>query len=31
MGMTQAQCVSYLGGAGKVGTSIGAALVIIVW
>ena len=31
MGMTQAQCVSYLGGAGKVGTSIGAALIIIVW
>jgi hypothetical protein len=31
MGMTQAQCVSFLGGAGKVGTSIGAALIIVVW
>jgi hypothetical protein len=31
MGMTQAQCVSFLGGAAKTGTSIGAALVVIVW
>jgi|HubBroStandDraft_1064217.scaffolds.fasta_scaffold04603_8 hypothetical protein len=31
MGMTQAQCVSWLGGAGKVGTSLGAAVIVIVW
>jgi hypothetical protein len=31
MGMTQAQCVSYLGGAAKAGTGIGAALIVIVW
>jgi hypothetical protein len=31
MGMTQAQCVSFLGGAAKTGTAIGAAVVVIVW
>jgi hypothetical protein len=31
MGMTQAQCVSWLGGAAKVGTSLGAAVIVIVW
>jgi hypothetical protein len=29
--LTQAQCVSFLGGAGKVGTSIGAGLIVVVW
>lgn len=31
MGMTQAQCVSFLGGAAKTGTAIGAGLVVVVW
>ena len=31
MGMTQAQCVSWLGGAAKTGTAIGAALIVVVW
>jgi hypothetical protein len=31
MNMTQAQCVSWLGGAGKVGTTLGAAVIVIVW
>jgi hypothetical protein len=31
MGMTQAQCVSYLGGAAKTGTAIGAGLIVVVW
>jgi hypothetical protein len=31
MGMTQAQCVSALGGAAKAGTAIGAGLVVVVW
>ena len=31
MGMTQAQCVSFLGGAAKTGTTIGAAAIVIVW
>ncbi len=31
MGMTQAQCVSFLGGAAKTGTAIGAGLIVIVW
>ena len=31
MGMTQAQCVNFLGGASKVGTTVGAAVVVIVW
>lgn len=31
MGMTQAQCVSFLGGASKTGTALGAATVVIVW
>jgi hypothetical protein len=31
MGMTQAQCVSFLGGAAKTGTTIGAAVIVIVW
>ena len=31
MGMTQAQCVSFLGGAAKTGTTLGAATIVIVW
>jgi hypothetical protein len=31
MGMTQAQCVSSLGGAAKTGTAIGAGLIVILW
>jgi hypothetical protein len=31
MGMSQAQCVSFLGGAAKTGTALGAAVVVIVW
>jgi hypothetical protein len=31
MGMTQAQCVSFLGGAAKTGTAIGAGLIVVVW
>lgn len=31
MGMTQAQCVSFLGGAAKTGTALGAATIVIVW
>jgi hypothetical protein len=31
MGETQAQCISLLGGALKVGASIGAGLIVIVW
>lgn len=31
MGMTQAQCVSWLGGAAKTGTAIGAGLIVVVW
>jgi hypothetical protein len=31
MGMTQAQCVSFLGAASKAGTGLGAALVVILW
>ena len=31
MGMTQAQCVSFLGGAAKAGTAIGAGLVVVLW
>lgn len=31
MNMTQAQCVSFLGGAAKTGSAVGAALVVIVW
>jgi hypothetical protein len=31
MGMTQAQCVSFLGGAAKTGTALGVAVVVIVW
>jgi hypothetical protein len=31
MGMTQAQCVSWLGGAAKVGTGLGAIFIVIVW
>ena len=31
MGMTQAQCVSFLGGAAKTGTALGGAVIVIVW
>ena len=31
MGMTQAQCVSFLGGASKAGTAIGVGLMVVVW
>lgn len=31
MGMTQAQCVSFLGGAAKTGTALGAATIVLVW
>lgn len=31
MGMTQAQCISWLGGAAKTGTAIGAALIVVLW
>jgi len=31
MGMTQAQCISWLGGAAKTGTAFGAALIVVVW
>lgn len=31
MGMNQAQCVSWLGGAAKVGTGLGAAAIVIAW
>jgi hypothetical protein len=31
MGMTQAQCITFLGGAAKTGTAIGAALIIVLW
>lgn len=31
MGMSQSQCVSYLGGAAKAGTAIGAGLIVVVW
>jgi hypothetical protein len=31
MGMTQAQCVSFLGGASKTGTALGAAVIVMVW
>lgn len=31
MGMTQAQCISWLGGAAKTGTAVGAALIVVVW
>lgn len=31
MGMTQAQCVSFLGGAAKTGTAVGVGLVVALW
>jgi hypothetical protein len=31
MGMTQSQCVSYLGGASKAGTGLGAIAIVIFW
>lgn len=31
MNMTQAQCVSFLGGAAKTGTALGAATIVLVW
>ena len=31
MGMTQAQCISWLGGAAKTGTALGAAFIVIAW
>ena len=31
MGMTQAQCISWLGGAAKTGTAIGTALIVMLW
>jgi hypothetical protein len=31
MGMTQAQCVSFLGGASKAGTAVGVGLIVVVW
>lgn len=31
MGMSQSQCVSYLGGAAKTGTALGAGLIVVLW
>ena len=31
MGMTQAQCISWLGGAAKTGTALGAAFIVVLW
>jgi len=31
MGMTQAQCVSFLGGASKAGTAAGVGLIVVLW
>ena len=31
MGMTQAKCVTFLGGAAKTGTAVGAALIVVLW
>jgi hypothetical protein len=31
MGMTQSQCVSFLGGAAKTGSALGAGLVVVLW
>ena len=31
MNMTQAQCVSYLGGASKAGTAVGVGLIVVLW
>jgi hypothetical protein len=31
MGMTQAQCISWLGGASKAGVAVGVALQIVLW
>lgn len=31
MGMTQAQCLTFLGSAAKTGTAIGAGLIVVVW
>lgn len=31
MGMSQAQCVSFLGGASKAGTAVGVGLIVVVW
>jgi hypothetical protein len=31
MGMSQAQCVSFLGGAAKTGTALGATAIAVVW
>jgi hypothetical protein len=31
MGMTQAQCISWLGGASKAGVAVGGALIVVLW